>query len=71
MRAGALAHADALGVAPHQIEDLAADQMVIQHHVRLLHHLQPAQGQQPHVARPGAHQGDLALCAFIACGEVV
>ena len=61
MRAGA-PHADALGVAAHQIEDLAADQMVIQHHVRLLHHLQPAQGQQPHVARPGAHQA-ISPCA--------
>ena len=71
VRAGALAHADALGVAAHQIEDLAADQMVIQHHVRLLHHLQPAQGQQPHVARPGAHQGYLTLRAFIACGEAL
>lgn len=71
MRAGALAHADAFGVTAHQIEDFAADQMVIQHHVRLLHHLQPAQGQQPHVARPGAHQRYLALGALIACGEAV
>ncbi|MNH19401.1 hypothetical protein D3C79_791350 [compost metagenome] len=66
VRPSAFTHADAFGVATHQIQDFIANQMVIQHHIGLLHYLQPAQGQQPDVARAGAHQRNFTLGAFAA-----
>ncbi|CCJ89637.1 hypothetical protein BN132_1565 [Cronobacter turicensis 564] len=64
VRARAFPDTDAVGVATHQIQHAVAHQMVVKHDIRLLHHLQTAQRQQPGVAGARAHQNDFALRAL-------
>ena len=55
-----LADIDALGVAAHPVHDRGVDQPVVEHHVGFLHQAEGPERQQVRVARPGAHQIDLA-----------
>ena len=48
-----------LRVATDQLAHAVGDQVVVEHHVRILQHLQAAQRQEPGIARPRAHQNDL------------
>jgi len=53
-----LADIEAVGVAADTVEDLGPDQLVVEHHVRLLHQLHGPDGQQVGITRPGAHEID-------------
>lgn len=57
--ASPFADADLLRVATDQLAHAVGDQMVVEHHVRVLQHLQAAQRQEPGIARPCPHQNDL------------
>ena len=59
-----LADIDASGVAAGHVEDGLGDQPVVDHHVRLLHEAQGAEGQEVRVAGAGADQIDLAHVAI-------
>ena len=54
--AAALADEHALGVAPHAVEHRVGDELVVEHDVGILQHLQGAQRQQIGIARAGADQ---------------
>ena len=62
--AGAFADTDQLGITAHQLENRRGHQMVVENHVRLLDRLQTTKGQQPGIARPGAHQNNFSRLAF-------
>ena len=52
---------DPAGLLSGMEEDLRADQMVIEDHIRLPDALRPAEGDQPRIARPGADDINLAF----------
>ena len=54
--AAALADEHALGVAPHAVEHRVGDELVVEHDVGVLQHLQRAQRQQVGIAGAGADQ---------------
>jgi hypothetical protein len=60
MVGAALADIDALGLAADEIEDVVADQPVVEHDIGLLHEPLGAEGEQIGIARPGADEIDLA-----------
>ena len=63
--AGALAHADFVGIAPHQIQHRIRHQRVVQHHVGFLNALQAFEREQPGIARPRAHQRHFAALRLL------
>ena len=77
-----LADVDAFGIAPHQFQNLRGNQVVVDHHVGLLHQAQGAEGEQVRVAGAAADQIDLAawrgvvgigcqhLLQYVPCGLV-
>ncbi len=61
---GLLADRDQGGITAHQIQDLRRDQLVIEHHFRLLDLLQRLEGQQTRIARARTDQHHLAHLAL-------
>ena len=59
-----LAHIDELGLGRRQVQQLTADEPVVDDHVGPTEQLGPAQGQQPRVPRPGPDQGDAHRTTF-------
>ena len=55
---GRLAHVDALGAGGRQVEQRRLRQPVVDDDVGPAQHVERPHGQQPRVARPGAHQVD-------------
>ncbi len=73
MAALLLADEHPLGVTAHVIENVVADQAVVDHHVGSLHRPQRLEGQQVGIARAGADDGDVALrrrCGGAAVDQV-
>ncbi|MNZ97081.1 hypothetical protein D3C78_1163040 [compost metagenome] len=64
-----LADEDAFRVATHQLHQLRRHQIVVQHHVGLLHQAQGAEGEQVGVAGAGTDQVHRAGRRAVACGQ--
>ena len=57
---GLFADIDALGLPPHQIHHPFVGEPVVEHDIGLLHQAKGAESQEIGIARPRAHQVDLA-----------
>ena len=69
--AGALADADADGVAARELQHLVAGQAVVQDHVGLAEHAQRAQGQQAGVAGAGVGVAGAGVAGVVVAGAAV
>ncbi len=54
--AGRLAHFESLGVASREVDNLGADQPIVQDHIGLVQHAQRAQCEQTRITRTGPDQ---------------